>query len=108
MGYLQYLLPKHLALLGIDMHVITMNLPPYHQMKNFSETYAGFSDGSDLRPGTIEKLDGFTLHVLPHKRVGGYMRMVGLFGKLRALQPEVVQTITNIGWVGIDAAIGRL
>jgi glycosyltransferase involved in cell wall biosynthesis len=108
MGYLQYLLPKHLALLGVDMHVITMNLPPYHQMKDFYETYAGFNDRSDLKPGTIEKLDGFTLHVLPHKRVGGYMRMAGLFRKLRALQPDVVQTTTNINWVGIDAAVGRL
>ena len=108
MGYLQYLLPKHLALLGVDMHVITMNLPPYHQMKNFHETYGGFNDGSDLKPGAIEKLDGFTLHVLPYKKVGGYVRMAGLFHKLRKLKPDVVQTTTNINWVGMDAAIGRL
>jgi len=108
MGYLQYLLPKHLARLGVEVHVITMDLPPYYQMKGFAETYAGFSDLSDLKAKTVEMLDDFTLHVLPHRKVFGYMRMTGLFRKLSALRPDVVQTTTNISWIGMDAAFGRL
>ena len=103
MGYLENLLPKYLARLGVDVHVIAMDLPPYYWMNGHQATYAGFADGPQA--GSVEVLDGYTLHVLPHARVAGYMRMVGLREKLSALRPQVVQTTAVIGWNALAAAL---
>jgi hypothetical protein len=102
-GYLENMLPKYLARKHLDVHVLSMDLPPYYWLREFADTFKGFLE--ELRPGTIEKLEGYTLHILPHKRVGGYMRMVGLGKKLRSIRPDIVQTMTAIGWNPLDAAL---
>jgi glycosyltransferase involved in cell wall biosynthesis len=109
MGYLQNFLPKYLVRLGIDVHVITMDLPPYYQMeeKEFKETYNGFADSEDLIPGTVETIEGFTLHVLRHKKVLGYMQMDGLRKKLASIRPDIVQTMAPIGWIPLQAALAK-
>jgi glycosyltransferase involved in cell wall biosynthesis len=109
MGYLENFLPKYLARLGMDVHVITTDLPPYYQMKEkeFKETYGGFADSGDLIPGAMETIDGFTLHVLRHKRVLGYMQMAGLRKKLAAIRPDIVQTTAAIGWIPLQAALAK-
>jgi len=103
MGYLENILPKYFARHGVDVHVITMDLPPYYWVDGHQETYAGFADR--LQAGTVEVLDGYTLHVLSHTQIAGYMRMVGLREKLRSLRPHVVQTTTVIGWNALEAAL---
>jgi glycosyltransferase involved in cell wall biosynthesis len=109
MGYLENFLPKYLVRLGIDVHVITMDLPPYYQMKEkeFKETYGGFADSGDLIPGTVETIDGFTLHVLRHRKVLGYMQMTGLRKKLSSIRPDIVQTTAAIGWLPLQAALTK-
>jgi len=104
MGYMGNMLPRHLARLGVDVHVITLDLSPYHQIKDSKETYDGFTGRGGLVSGTVEPYDGYTLHVLPHKRMFGYMRMVGLGEKLRILRPDVVYSLAAIGWIALDAA----
>jgi glycosyltransferase involved in cell wall biosynthesis len=107
MGYIGTMLPKYLSRLGMDVHVITMGLPPYYQRKDFKKTYESFICSDRLPPGTIEKIDGYTLHVLPHKRTLGYMRMIGLWSKLRCIKPDIVQCQAAIGWIPLDAAIAK-
>ena len=109
MGYLENFLPKYLVRLGIDVHVITMDLFPYYQMneKEFKETYGGFADSKDLIPGTIETINGFALHVLRHKKVLGYMQMAGLRKKLASIRPDIVQTTAAIGWIPLQAAFAK-
>jgi glycosyltransferase involved in cell wall biosynthesis len=85
-----------------------MDLPPNYKLEDFRDIYGRFNVPGELSPGAVEKIDGFTLHVLPHTKVLGYMRMSGLFAKLRLLRPEIVQTSTNISWLGLDAALGKL
>lgn len=104
MGYMGNMLPRHLSRLGAEVHVVTLDLPPYHQIKDFQETYDGFTAKGGLVPGTVEPYDGYTLHVLPHTRLLGYMRMVGLEKKLRVLRPDVVYSLACIGWIALDAA----
>jgi glycosyltransferase involved in cell wall biosynthesis len=105
MGYLGNLLPKYLARLGAEVHLITMDLPPYHRTHHFKETYSTFIDPTELRAGSIEAYDGFTLHVLGHRNVLGHVRMVGLEKKLRSIRPDVVQAMMAIGWIPLDAAL---
>ena len=109
MGYLENFLPKHLVRLGAEVHVITTDLPPYYQMKKdeLDGTYGGFADAGRLVPGATETIQGFTLHVLPHKQVLGHMRMVGLLSKLRAIRPHIVQGTHVIGWTPLQAALAK-
>ena len=106
MGYLENILPKYLARQGIDVHVVAMDLLPYYFLPEFKQTYGNFSEQPCA--GVVEGIDGYTLHILGHKRIAGYMRMVGLGGKLRALRPDIVQTTATIGWTPLDAAVYKL
>jgi glycosyltransferase involved in cell wall biosynthesis len=102
MGYLENLLPKYLARLGVETHVVATDLPCFYRQKAGSEAYRDFLE--PLQPGSLEVRDGFTLHVLGHKRTLGHMRMVGLRQKLASIRPDIVQTSTPIGWIALDAA----
>ena len=107
MGYLGSMLPRQLASLGYDVHVLTLDLPPYYQIEDFSKTYGSFSGAAVPPAGTVEEYDGYTLHVLPHKSALGHMWMPGLLGHLRRLKPDIVQTFVPIGWIPLQAALAR-
>jgi glycosyltransferase involved in cell wall biosynthesis len=102
MGYLENLLPKYLARLGVEMHVVASDLPCYYRQQAVSKVYNGFIEL--LQAGSVEARDGFTLHILGHRKTFGHMRMTGLREKLRSICPDVVQTSTPIGWIALDAA----
>lgn len=109
MGYLENTLPTYLSRLGVDVHVVTTGLKPYYYRTDSKQTYQGFTgDSETLAPGTIEHLDGFTLHVLGHRKVLGYVRLLGLKKKLREIRPDIVQTGAAIGWLPLDAAMYKL
>ncbi len=105
MGYIQNLLPKYLALRGEEVHVISMNLAPYYQVQGAKSIYSEFLGCEELRVGSEREIDGFTLHVLDHKKQIGYMRMVGLREKLHEIHPDIVQTGAAVGWIPLDAAL---
>ena len=105
MGYLETRLPKYLARLGAEVHVAAMDLPPYYQTSDFQETYGDFAD--QLRAGTVESRDGYTLHIVGHRNVGGHMRMANLRRKLSTLCPDIVQTMVPIGWIPLEAAVWK-
>jgi glycosyltransferase involved in cell wall biosynthesis len=107
MGYLGNMLPRYLSRLGLDVHLVTTDLPIYYQMKDFKETYGGFSGAAVQSSGTVETYDGYMLHRLAHKRILGYTRIVGLWEKLRTLRPDVVQCLPAIGWIPLDAALAQ-
>ena len=104
-GYLGNALPRALARLGAEVHVVTMDLPPYHQIADFNSTYASFTGLDQLKPGTVEPYDGYTLHVLGHKKVLNLMRFVGLADALERIRPDVVQSLPAIGWIPLEAAL---
>lgn len=103
-GYIGNMLPKYLARAGQEVNLVSMDLPPYYHLPEFSRTYSKFTGGEVLHPGTVEEIDGFTLHVLGHRCRLGYNRFVGLQAKLESLRPDIVQTSVAIGWVALDAA----
>lgn len=105
MGYLGNILPRYLAELGADVHMVAADLAPYHYIDNFAKTYGNFSASAVSAPGTVEQVDGFTLHTLAHQQVLGYMRIRGLRKKLEELKPDVVQMHATIGWLPLEAAL---
>jgi glycosyltransferase involved in cell wall biosynthesis len=108
MGYLENVLPEYMSLLGMEVHVVTMDLQPYYQYSSGIGDSGIGRDDDRLTPGTVRIMDGYSVHVLGHKKRLGYMRMTGLFAKLRELRPDIVQTTAAIGWTAMDAAMGRL
>src|ERR1017187_6741158 len=104
MGNAATQLPKALAQLGADVHYVTAGLPPYNAMPNFPETYGEFI--SEAQKGvTTERHEGYTVHFLPYRMQFGYVRMQGLYAKLRELNPDIVQTFATISWTALDAAL---
>ncbi len=102
MGYLENLFPKHLSRLGVDAHVIATDLPLSYRNTSQADAYQGFV--KPFRAGTVQTIDNFKLHVLGHRSVLGHMRMVELDRTLASLRPDVVQTMTPIGWIAVDSA----
>jgi len=103
MGYLENMLPKYLARLGVETHIVATDLPPYYWLRDFPETYGNFV--SQSHPGTVENPDGYTLHIVGHKKIAGYARMVGVGDKLSSIRPDIVQASVCIGWIALDAAL---
>jgi glycosyltransferase involved in cell wall biosynthesis len=58
-----------------------------------------------LVPGLVAPHDGYMVHVLPHRMAGGLMRMRGLARTLRDLRPDVVYSLSAIGWIALEAAL---
>jgi glycosyltransferase involved in cell wall biosynthesis len=104
MGYLQNNLPMSMGELGIDMHVITLDLPPYYMFPDVRKAYDEFSS-EKLVPGTTEQMDGFQLHIVGHRKQLGYVRGVGLKEKIAELKPDIVQTMAAISWIPVDCAV---
>ena len=104
MGYMGNMLPRHLARLGADVHMVTLDLRPYYQISDFQQTYSDFKEAAVMPAGTVEGYDGYTLHVLPHRQLLGYMSMKGLAEKLREIRPDVVYSLAAVGWIALQAA----
>ena len=106
MGYIQNVLPKYLARCGAEVHVISMDLSPYHDLAGSKKIFQGFTEAPV--PGCVEEIDGFHLHVLGHRMSCGYPRMTGLSEKLASIRPDIVQCQASIGWIPLDAARNKL
>ena len=107
MGYIVNMLPRYLARQGIDVHYVTMDLPHYFFNKSQQTSYANFDALTTMRPGEEENFEGFRLHCLGHRQIGGYPRFRGLRSKLASIRPDIVQSFLSIGWVALDAALLR-
>jgi glycosyltransferase involved in cell wall biosynthesis len=106
MGYAENCLPKAMAALGHDVHVVSANVQPYWDSPAYAETYQSFLGPPVVACGE-RSLDGFTLHRLPHGRVMGRLRIRRLMARLRALRPQVVQTFEVAAVSSYQAAAAR-
>lgn len=91
MGYSENSLPKSLALLGHDVHIITSNLNVYSNMSDYGKTYEPFLGIADQGTGQFT-IDGYTVHRLSSNLVAGYVYIKGLYKKLKELRPDIVQS----------------
>jgi glycosyltransferase involved in cell wall biosynthesis len=104
MGYLGTMLPKYLARLGAEVHYVATDLPPYWQIPAMREQYADLIGREWLQPGLVREHEGYTVHVLPHMRIGTQMRMRGLQATLRTIRPDVVYSLTAVGILPLQCA----
>lgn len=107
MGYIDNCLPKAIASLGHEVHLITSDVQPYFNAPDYGEIYEPF-----LGPGVVscgvKEVDGYTLHRLPHMWKNGEVRIIGLWKALFKLRPQVVQTFETFSFLSYEAALLRL
>jgi glycosyltransferase involved in cell wall biosynthesis len=90
MGYSENILPKALAHLGHEVHLVTSTAQVYYNSKFYDQTY-GLYLGPSVVPEGSKKIDGYTLHRLPFESRRG-IKIVGLIEKIGEIRPDVVQT----------------
>jgi len=106
MGYSENCLPKAMALLGQEVHVIASNLQVYGNTPKYEETYGRYL-GPRVQPCGTMSLDGYTLHRLPHRLQSGYVGICGLISKIGMLKPDIVQTHNCISSNALKIAIAQ-
>jgi glycosyltransferase involved in cell wall biosynthesis len=92
MGYSENTLPKAVASLGHEVHVIASDLQVYGNLPDYEKTYGRYL-GPRIVPTGTKEIDGYLLHRLPHRLIGGYTDIKGLVRAVSALRPKVVQAL---------------
>jgi len=103
MGYAENFLPKALAALGPEVHLLTANVQPYFDSPIYATTYEPFIGPGIVDTGT-KRLDGYTLHRLPHGWWRHRLRIRGLARILSRLRPDIVQTFDAFTLSTLEAA----
>lgn len=106
MGYAENYLPKALARLGHEVHLVASNAQPYFNYSIYSTSYEPFI-GPGIVPCEVKELDGYTLHRLPLHMWNGQLRIRGLLTTLVALDPQLVQTFAIPSLSTYEAAFGK-
>jgi glycosyltransferase involved in cell wall biosynthesis len=91
MGYAENCLPKALANLGHEVHLVTSNLNVYGDSEIYEKTYKTFLGPANQSVGEFF-IDGYTVHRLPSTNIFGYVYVQSLFDKIRMLSPDIVHS----------------
>jgi glycosyltransferase involved in cell wall biosynthesis len=92
MGYAENKLPKALAALGHDVHLIASTYNVYGNEPGYDSNYLKFLGPRQVAPET-RMIDGYQLHRLPGRLVAGYVRIEGLASKVTSLKPDIVYSL---------------
>jgi glycosyltransferase involved in cell wall biosynthesis len=103
MGYIENCLPKALAKLGHEVHVISSTAQVYYNTPDYKKIYEPFL-GKNIQEECKKKLDGYTLHRLPFFNIDNkvYFRKLGI--TLKKINPDVVQVFDPCSFTTIQAA----
>jgi glycosyltransferase involved in cell wall biosynthesis len=91
MGYTENCLPKYLAALGHEVHVITSALNVYGHTPEYRETYQAFLGPADQGVKSFT-IDGYIVHRLAYRMIASYVMIRGLARKVKELAPEIVHS----------------
>lgn len=106
MGYSDNFLPKALANLGHEVHLVTTTAQVYFNSPNYRDVFEAFL-GPGLVQCEVKKIDGYTLHRLPIHFFRHRIRARGLFKTLRRIQPDIVQCGETTSWMTFEAALAK-
>lgn len=102
MGYLENCLPRFLANLGAEVHLITSPLSAYHQRTDAEGLFEHI-----LPESASSDDDRVQVHLLKPEKRFAHVRFAGLYSTLARIRPHVVQTTVAIGWLPLEAAIAK-
>lgn len=92
MGYSENCLPRALAALGHEVHLITTVFNVYGHEADYARTYQEFLGPPRLGPGTTV-VDGYQVHRLDATVRAGYVVSHGLMAKVNEIAPDVVHSL---------------
>ena len=107
MGYTENCLPKALAARGHDVHLLASTFNVYGDQADYAATYGDFLGPSVVSPGTT-RLDGYQVHRLTARVVGGYVMSTGLAARIREIAPDVVHSLEIASLQTYQLALQRL
>ncbi|MEI6370137.1 MAG: glycosyltransferase family 4 protein [Nostocales cyanobacterium ELA608] len=107
MGYADNCLPKAIAALGHEVHVVTSNVKPYFNSHNYADNYEKFL-GKGIVDCEVKQIDGYTLHRLQYSWEKGQLNIQGLFKKLQELKPDIVQSFDCFDRITYQAAFAKI
>src|SRR5687768_11390259 len=94
MGYIENALPKALAALGHDVHVITSTGQVYYNSVGFEQTYGRYLGERFVESGQ-RHLNGFELYRQPPIQFRGRLGIRDLGKSLSKIDPDVVQILDH-------------
>jgi glycosyltransferase involved in cell wall biosynthesis len=107
MGYIENCLPKSLAALGHDVHVISTTAQVYYNDPDYASVYEPYL-GKNIQEVGQKKIDGFTLHRLPFDLFLNKIYFKNLGEKLKELKPDVVQSFEPFSFYTLQGAYYKL
>ena len=107
MGYIENCLPKSLAALGHEVHVLSTNAQVYYNEPFYNKTYSHYLGPALLGCGS-KLIDGYTLHRLPIGSFRGRIIIRGIVKKLIEIRPDIVQTFDAASATTMQCALGKL
>jgi glycosyltransferase involved in cell wall biosynthesis len=106
-GYAENLLPKALAQLGHDVHLITSCAQVYANTNNYKDIYENFLGQPFLEP-IVKTNDGFTLHRLQSVVNNNTIEIVDLENYIVNLNPEIIQTFEINEQISYSSALASV
>ena len=107
MGYIENCLPKSLAKLGHEVHVIASTAQVYYNLPEYSTVYEPFL-GKNIQDEKVSNIDGYTLHRIPFITINNKICFKKLGKKLREINPDVVQVFDVFSITTIQATYFKL
>jgi glycosyltransferase involved in cell wall biosynthesis len=103
MGYIENCLPKSLAKLGHEVHVVSSTAQVYYNHPDYKKIYEPFL-GKNIQEECSRELDGYTLHRIPFYNLGNKVCFKKLGRTLKEIDPDVVQVFDAFSFPTLQAA----
>jgi glycosyltransferase involved in cell wall biosynthesis len=94
MGYIENCLPKSLAKMGHNVHVLTSQGQVYFNKPYYESSYAAFL-GPAIQPTGTKLIDGVKVCRLPYYSIKRRIILKGLSKKIREIKPDIVHTFEH-------------
>jgi glycosyltransferase involved in cell wall biosynthesis len=107
MGYIENCLPKSLAKLGHEVHVVSSTAQVYYNEPNYKEIYEPYL-GKNIQDVGVKEIDGFKLHRIPCGFLSGKIYLKDLKSKLDEIDPDVVQVFDVFSFPTLQGAYYKL
>lgn len=107
MGYIENCLPKAMAKLGHEVHVVSSTAQVYYNSPEYDKVYEPFI-GKNIQNIGVKQVDGFTLHRIPFRNLQNKVFLKDLGVKLKEINPDVVQVFDAFSFPTLQAAYYKI
>ncbi len=106
MGYIENCLPKAMASLGHEVHVISSTAQVYYNDPFYKSVYEPYL-GTNITQPLTKNVDGFILHRLSFRSLKGKIFLKGLRKELKHIKPDIVQVFDAFSFITMQAAFAK-